>query len=387
MKNDFLKTLLNGQKVEWRQLGEVCEVKAGETINKNFINQNAGSYAVINSGREPLGFVNKYNTENDPIGITSRGAGVGSITWQKGRYFRGNLNYSCTIKDSNQLLKRYLYHLLNCMQKEIQSLCTYQGIPALNSSNLINLTIPIPPISVQGEIVRILDKFTEFTAELKAQLTTELTARKKQYEYYRNKLLTFKEGEAEWRQLGDIGSIKMCKRILKQQTSSSGEIPFYKIGTFGKEADSFISKQLYLEYCNKYSFPKLGDILISASGTIGRAVAYDGKPAYFQDSNIVWIDNDEKMVLNKYLWHFYKIAKWNVSSGGTIDRLYNNDLRKIQIPIPPLSKQKEIVAILDKFDALTNSITEGLPKEIELRQKQYEYYRDLLLNFSQYENK
>ena len=132
----------------------------------------------------------------------------------------------------------------------------------------------------------------------------------------------------------------------------------------------------------------MGDVLISASGTIGRAVIFDGKDAYFQDSNIVWIKNDESKVLNKYLYYYYQIAKWNVAEGGTIQRLYNDNLRKTLIPIPysddkqkSLSEQQRIVSILDKFDMLTTSISEGLPKEIELRRKQYEYYRDRLLSF------
>jgi type I restriction enzyme S subunit len=180
----------------------------------------------------------------------------------------------------------------------------------------------------------------------------------------------------------------MCKRILKHETRSEGDVPFYKIGTFGKQADAFIPIEIYESYRKKYSFPKKGDILISAAGTIGRAVIYEGEPAYFQDSNIVWLENDESMVSNKYLWHFYAIAKWFVSGGGTIDRLYNDNIKKTKIPVPypndpekSLAEQARIVAILDKFDALTNSLTEGLPREIELRQKQYEHYRDLLLSF------
>jgi type I restriction enzyme S subunit len=129
-------------------------------------------------------------------------------------------------------------------------------------------------------------------------------------------------------------------------------------------------------------------VLISASGTIGRAVIFDGQDAYFQDSNIIWIENDERKVLNKYLFYFYQVADWNPSDGGVIQRLYNDNLKKVSIPIPypsdpdkSLAEQARVVAILDKFDTLTNSISEGLPREIELRKKQYEYYRDLLFSF------
>ena len=157
----------------------------------------------------------------------------------------------------------------------------------------------------------------------------------------------------DYKLLGDIGKVSMCKRIYKKQTSSSGDIPFYKIGTFGKEPDAFISKDLYEEYRSEYSFPNKGDVLLSASGTIGRRVVYNGEPAYFQDSNIVWIANDETEVLNEYLYAFYGFCDWSPSKGATISRLYNDDLRKTKIPIPPLPEQKQIVAILDEvFEAI-----------------------------------
>lgn len=172
----------------------------------------------------------------------------------------------------------------------------------------------------------------------------------------------------------------MCKRIMKHQTSDIGEVPFFKIGTFGKEADAFISYELYDEYKNKYSFPRKGEILISASGTIGRTVIYDGQDAYFQDSNIIWIQNDESKVLNKYLYYYYQIIEWNVE-GGTIKRLYNTNLSKTIIAYPPLSEQQRIISILDKFESLVNDLSEGLPAEIAAVQEQYEYYRNKLLTF------
>ncbi|WP_425391629.1 restriction endonuclease subunit S [Ekhidna sp.] len=165
--------------------------------------------------------------------------------------------------------------------------------------------------------------------------------------------------------LGDIGKISMCKRIFKDQTSEVGDIPFYKIGTFGKEANAFISKELYDDFRSKYSFPKTGDILISASGTIGRRVVYDGEPGYFQDSNIIWIDNDENQVSNEFLYHFYGYCDWNPSKGATISRLYNDDLRRITIPIPPLPEQKQIVFILDQAFAAIDQAKVNLERNIE----------------------
>ena len=121
----------------------------------------------------------------------------------------------------------------------------------------------------------------------------------------------------EYKYLGDIGSICMCKRIMKNQTSADGDVPFYKIGTFGGKANAYISIELFEEYKEKYSYPKIGDILISAAGTIGRTVIFDGEPSYFQDSNIVWIDNDEKLVMNKFLY-YYQLQPWQVSTGGQV---------------------------------------------------------------------
>lgn len=150
--------------------------------------------------------------------------------------------------------------------------------------------------------------------------------------------------------LGDIGEVQMCKRILKEETNKISGIPFYKIGTFGNKADVFISLEKFKEYKEKFSYPKKGDILISAAGTIGRTVIYDGSDSYFQDSNIVWIDNDETKVLNKYLFYCYKNIHWFTSKGSTILRLYNDNIRNTEIVVPPLESQKKIVAVLSTLD-------------------------------------
>lgn len=125
----------------------------------------------------------------------------------------------------------------------------------------------------------------------------------------------------EQRNLGELGSVSMNKRIFKGQTTESGDIPFYKIGTFGSQPDAFISRKLFDEYKNKYSYPSIGDLLISASGSIGRIVEYKGEDAYFQDSNIVWLKHDE-CILNSFLKQFYQIVKWHGLEGSTIKRLY-----------------------------------------------------------------
>ena len=187
--------------------------------------------------------------------------------------------------------------------------------------------------------------------------------------------------EVECVNLGSIGRVAMCKRIMKAETSSQGDVPFFKIGTFGKAPDAYISAETYERYKRDYSYPKNGDILISAAGTIGRTVIFDGEPAYYQDSNIVWLEHDESRVLNKYLFYCYQLSPWHISTGGTIARLYNDNITKAEIPLPPLAEQTRIVAILDSFDKLTADIAEGLPAEIAARRRQYEYYRDKLLSF------
>lgn len=158
----------------------------------------------------------------------------------------------------------------------------------------------------------------------------------------------------EVKTLGDIGKVSMCKRVFKEDTLPTGDIPFYKIGTFGKEPNAYITKERYDEFRRKFSFPKKGDILISASGTIGRCVRYDGEPAYFQDSNIVWIDNNEDKVLNDFLYQFYKVCDWNPSKGATISRLYNDDLRRIKISFPNIEEQKRLIPQIEKLQEQTN---------------------------------
>ena len=370
----YIERLLQGEEVVWKPLGEVAEIKTGQTVSKNIIAENTGIYPVINSGREPLGFINTWNTDNDPIGITSRGAGVGSVTWQEGKYFRGNLNYSVSIHDSSILDTRFLYHLLLQMQIDIQALCTFQGIPALNAANLKKLSIPLPPLSVQQEIVRILDKFTQLEAELEA----ELDCRKRQYEYYRNKLLTINEitggggTEIVWKTLDSISENLDSKRQpITSGFRTSGKIPYY--GASG-----------VVDYVEDYIFD--GDFLLISED--GANLLARNTPIAFSVSGKIWVNNhahilkfrtyEERRFIEFYL---NKTDLTPYISGAAQPKLNKKNLNSIKIPIPPLEEQQRIVTILDKFDTLVNSISEGLPKEIALRRKQYEYYREKLLTF------
>lgn len=180
-----------------------------------------------------------------------------------------------------------------------------------------------------------------------------------------------KNGEWVEKKLGEIGDPKMCKRIFKDQTTPNPKdgIPFYKIGTFDGEADAYISKELYEEYKSNYNFPNKGDILISASGTIGRLVVYDGAPAYFQDSNIVWLENDENLIINTFLYYCYSIVKWQTSDGGVIKRLYNSDLKNISIQFPKeKAEQQKIASSLSAVDNLINLVIRKI-EELQLHKK------------------
>ena len=401
MKNNrtFLEKLLDGAEVEWKPLKEIAEYIRGITYNKTNESPNNIGYKILRANNitlssNTLNFddikVIKFDTKvkssqmlykNDILISAASGSrehvGKVAFIYQDIDYYFGG--FMGVIRCNNNVNSRYLFHIFtsSIFQYYLNEVLNSSTINNLNSKVMDSFRLPIPPLPVQTKIVKILDALTALTSEL----TSELILRRKQYEYYREKLLNIDEMNKVI-ELGDVGPVRMCKRILKNQTASSGDIPFYKIGTFGKKPDAYISNKLFQEYKQKYSYPKKGDILISASGTIGRTVIFDGQNSYFQDSNIVWIDNDETLVLNKYLYHFYKIAKWGIAEGGTIQRLYNDNLKKVKISIPPLKEQHRIVSILDKFETLTNSITEGLPLAIEQSKKRYEYYRELLLNFS-----
>ena len=245
------------------------------------------------------------------------------LHWATGKIWVNN--HAHILKESPKARLRYLYY---CLQSTDVSDIVRGVPPKINQANMRDIPIPLPSLSEQERIVGILDTFTSSIENLKAQISL----RRKQYEHYRDKLLDL-EGKpgVEMKTLGEIGDVCMCKRIMKEQTSDNGEIPFFKIGTFGGQPDAFISRELYEEYKTKFSYPKKGEILISAAGTIGRSVIFDGEDAYFQDSNIVWIANDEKQVINRFLYYLYQIAEWK-TDGGTIKRLYNYNLKNTPIP-------------------------------------------------------
>ena len=404
--------LLKNEKVEWKKLWEVTiwdkkfngiEKFKQKKINKYHyylsnelkdLTSEEGTIKILTTNKTEL-YANEESvkdniSEGEIVCIPWGGNPI--IQYYKGKFITGD-NRIATSLDTDELDNKFLYYSLLNKIDVISSFYRGSGIKHPDMYKVLELEIPIPSIKTQEKIVKILDKFTNYVTELQA----ELQARTKQYEYYRNLLLSEEHlnklsenpETLEWGHrvklttLGEIGEIQMCKRILKKQTSSKGDIPFYKIGTFGKIADSFISRELYNEYKKKYSYPKKGEILISASGTIGRTVIFDGEDAYFQDSNIVWVSHNEEIVINKYLYYLYQVINWNPSTGGTINRLYNYNLKNIKVILPPIEIQNKVVEILDKFQSLFADTKGLLPQEIEQRQKQYEYYREKLLTFDE----
>lgn len=175
-------------------------------------------------------------------------------------------------------------------------------------------------------------------------------------------------GKEEWKkyELGQLGNVAMNRRIFKDQTTNKGEIPFYKIGTFGGEPDAFISRELFEKYKIKYPYPKIGDILISASGSIGRTIQYKGKDEYFQDSNIVWLNHDERLI-NSFLKQFYEIVNWQGIEGSTIKRLYNKNILLTEIYLPTTKEQTQIGEFFKKLDTLIQTQQKKLEKTKTLK--------------------
>ena len=382
--------------VEYKPLGEVAELKRGSGMPKKMFTD-AGIPAIHYGHiytkygiytKVAAAYVDKANSQNLAlvypgdlvVANTSENLeDVGkAVTWL-GESVAVTGGHATVVRSSvmNTVFLSYYFRTEEFSRKK-QRYSRGTKVIELSAVNLAKILIPVPPLEVQREIVKILDQFTTLEAELEA--------RRAQYEYYRNQLLSYdalaSRGPVEWVKLGDIGTVKMCKRIHKKETADKGDVPFYKISSFGGAPTAFISRNQFMEYKSKYPYPKVGDLLISASGTIGRVVRFNGEDAYFQDSNIVWLDHDESIVSNRFLFYLYKVISWE-TEGGTIKRLYNSRILKQEIPVPSFCEQQRIADILDRFDALVNDISSGLPAEILARRAQYEYYRDRLLSFSE----
>lgn len=179
--------------------------------------------------------------------------------------------------------------------------------------------------------------------------------------------LRFPEFSGEWKKckLGDLCNVLMCKRILVSQTNTEDGVPFYKIGTIGSTPDAYISKELFDDYKVKYNYPRKGEVMITCAGTVGKCVVYDGEDAYFQDSNIVWIDNPTQYISNGFLFHLLSKVDWRKLNSTTIIRIYNDDLRNLKMSYPRKEEQQKIshlLSLLDERIATQNKIIEDLKK-------------------------
>lgn len=307
--------------------------------------------------------------------ITDKGTPV--VTWASGKIWVNN--HAHIISEINGVLLRYIYYYLQTVDVTI---FIHGNIPKLTGKDFKSIKLPVPPLEVQREIVRILDNFTFLTTELAA----ELAARQKQYEYYRDLLLTFKPNEStilnertneleinapvRWMKLGDIADIKRGIRVVKKQLITEGKYPVYQ------------NSLEPMGYFNKYNCEAETTYVISA-GAAGE-IGFCNKKFWAADDCLIFIDT--KNVNNKFIYYSLLVRKnillANVRK-ASIPRLSRIVVENLIIPVPPLEVQQRIVDILDRFDALCNDITSGLPAEIKARQKQYEYYRDKLLTFKE----
>ncbi|CUS47992.1 MAG: type I site-specific restriction-modification system specificity subunit HsdS [Idiomarinaceae bacterium HL-53] len=358
----FMDKLLDGVDVEFITLNELVTLQRGKRLVKSEL-QELGEYAVFQNSMTPLGYYHESNVSADTTFIICAGA-AGEIGYSDKDFWAADDVFS--LKVPTHVNSKYLYHGLLAQKGKILSQVRRASIPRLSRSSVEKLVIPIPcpenpekSLQIQAEIVRILDAFTSLTAEL----TAELTARKKQYNYYRDKLLSFEEGEVEWKSLGEVVKIKNGK---DWKSLGTGNIPVYGSGGVMNHVDSFA-----------YDKPT---VLIPRKGSITN-IFYVDEPFWNVDT-IYYTEIDTSQLTPKFFYYFMRtVDLMKLDTGSGRPSLTQAILNTILVPVPELEKQATIVNTLDKFDALTNSITEGLPREIELRQKQYEYYRDLLLSF------
>ncbi|ELY4229587.1 restriction endonuclease subunit S [Cronobacter malonaticus] len=408
-KLSYLDKLLDGVVVEWKTLGEVAKYIRGLTYSKSNESADGQGYRVLRANNITLSSnclnlndvkLVKFDTKvkdsqklyKDDILISAASGSrehVGKVAYIESDidyYFGGFMG---VVRCDEKLNPRYLFHVLtsDIFQKYLDEMLNSSTINNLNSAVMGGFKIPIPcpnkpdkSLAIQSEIVRILDKFTALTAEL----TAELTMRKKQYNYYRDQLLSFDEEqekpiyleklldgvEVEWLPLSDLARIRNGK---DHKSLSEGEFPVYGSGGI-------------MRYVDTYAYNK-PSVLIPRKGSLGNLFFID-VPFWTVDT-IFYTEIDEAQIRPKYLYYFLTtVGLGEMNQAGGVPSQTQSVLNKLKIPIPcpdnpekSLAIQSEIVRILDKFDTLTNSITEGLPREIELRQKQYEYYRDLLFSF------
>ena len=383
----YLEKLLDGVEVEWKTLGQTCKIETGK-LNANAAVDD-GEYMFFTTAKE-TSKIDKFRWDTEALLIAGN-ANVGEVKHYIGKFEAYQRTYVLTNFDENVSV-RFLYFVLShSLKKYLEERTNSAAMTYIVLSTLENFPIPIPcpdnpekSLAIQSEIVRILDKFTALTAEL----TAELNMRKKQYNYYRDQLLSFKEGEVNWTTLGNEELFHICAGGTPSKSKAeywdNGSIPWLKSESCNNKpvyfSKDFIS-ELGLKKSTAKLLPKNTTLIALVGATIFKTAFLEFEATTNQ--NIASIKSTkENIIADKFIFYFltnlYNTLKSEMRNYGMLNL---TNLRQFRIPIPCIAEQKRIVSILDKFDALTNSITEGLPREIELRQKQYEYYRDLLFSF------
>ena len=391
----YLEKLLDGVEVEWLPLGEVSALRRGRVMSKGYLTENFGPYPVYSSqtaNNGKIGSINTFDFDGEYISWTTDGANAGTVFYRTGKFSITNVCGLITLKNKYPLIYKFLFYWLTIEAKK--HVYSGMGNPKLMSHQVENIPVPVPcpdnpekSLAIQSEIVRILDKFTALTAEL----TAELNMRKKQYNYYRDQLLSFNTEDVPHLPMGqkDIGEFIRGGTFQKKDFIDAGVgcIHYGQIytyyGTYTEKTKTYISTAL-AKKCKK---AQKGDLIIATTSEndedVCKAVAWLGSEdiAVSSDACIYKHNLNPKYVSYFFQTEQFQNQKRQYITGAKVRRVNADNLSKILIPVPSMEIQERIVSILDKFDTLTNSITEGLPREIELRQKQYEYYRDLLFSF------
>ncbi|GIJ97648.1 putative type I restriction enzyme specificity protein [Capnocytophaga stomatis] len=381
-----IENLLKGQKVEWKTLGDEEYFLIANNKRKPVKASERNSGDIPYYGANNIqDYVDGYTHDGTYILIAEDGTKSlenYSIQWASGKFWANNHVHVVGCKEN--IDSRFVFHYLQTMN--FIPFLSGGDRAKLTKAKLVEIPIPLPPLSVQQEIANILDKFTALEAELEA----ELDCRKRQYQYYRDTLLTFGDN-VEWKTLGEVGEFVRGTGLQKKDFTETG-VPaihygqiYTKYGNSVTETISFVSEEL----AKKLRKVNKGDVVITNTSEnledVGKSLVYLGEKQAVTGGHATIIKPNENL-LGKYLVYYtqtnmFSDQKRKYAKGTKVIDVSATDMQKIQIPIPPIEEQKRIVNILDKFDALTNSITEGLPKEIELRRKQYEYYREKLLSF------
>lgn len=354
--------------VEWKKIGDIADITRGVVMSKDYINEHPGEYPVyssqtVNNGE--IGKIDTYNFEGEYLTWTTDGAYAGAVFYRNGKFSVTNVCGLINIKDKEHISTKYIKYILSI---NTQSHVTRgMGNAKLMSNVMASIEIPIPPLEIQNEIVRILDNFTELEEELEEKLEEELEARRKQYEYYRDSLLTF-DDSVEWKTLGNISTVNRGIRVTRDMLSTEGSIPVYQ---------NALAPLGYFEKSNR----KKDTTFVISAGAAGQ-IGYSGIDFWAADDCFTFDDTNN--VLSKYIFYFLQTKQTYIDSRvrrGSIPRISRDVFEKMKIPLPKIEVQKRIVDILDRFESLTTDIKAGLSAEIEARHKQYEYYRDKLLTF------